>query len=150
MTGTSQANNIELIRMLNRSGHGIAYSQMEEINTVLCLQKMALAHDNEDPLPEKIQSYVQTTLAWDNIDRLEETLSGAWNSHRVNGLPSKPLHFGLILPQAQNWASLNEEKKHWFLNNFHCPTIQPWWMLWSSSDSIRWGNIRTHLAGSKN
>lgn len=63
--------------MLNRSGHGIAYSQMEEINTVLCLQKMALAHDNEDPLPKKIQSYVQTTLAWDNIDRLEETLSGA-------------------------------------------------------------------------
>ena len=63
--------------MLNRSGHGIAYSQMEEINTVLCLQKMALAHDNEGPLPEKIQSYVQTTLAWDNIDRLEETLSGA-------------------------------------------------------------------------
>ena len=50
---------------------------MEEINTVLCLQKMALAHGNEDPLPEKIQSYVQTTLAWDNIDRLEETLSGA-------------------------------------------------------------------------
>ena len=50
---------------------------MEEINTVLCLQKMALAHDNEGPLPEKIQSYVQTTLAWDNIDRLEETLSGA-------------------------------------------------------------------------
>lgn len=27
-----------------------------------------------------------TTLAWDNIDRLEETLSGAGTSHRVNGI----------------------------------------------------------------
>ena len=47
--------------------------------STLCFayKKMALAHGNEDPLPEKIQSYVQTTLAWDNIDRLEETLSGA-------------------------------------------------------------------------
>ena len=98
----SLTNNIELIKMLNRSGHGIAYSQIEEINTVFCLQKMALAHDNEDLLPERIHSYVQTTLAWDNIDRLEETLSGAGTSHRVNGLPSKPLHFGLILPQTQN------------------------------------------------
>ncbi|KAG0723975.1 hypothetical protein GWK47_041585 [Chionoecetes opilio] len=26
------------------------------------------------------------TLAWDNIDRLEETLSGAGTSHRVNGI----------------------------------------------------------------
>ena len=58
----SLTNNIELIRMLNRCGHGIAYSQMEEINTVLCLQKMALAHDNEDPLPEKIQSLFKQRL----------------------------------------------------------------------------------------
>ena len=96
----SLTNNIELIKMLNRCGH--ANSQIEEINTVLSLQQMALVHDNEDPLPEKIQSYVQTTLVWDNIDRLEETLSGAGTSHPVNGLPSKPLHFGRILPQTKN------------------------------------------------
>lgn len=52
----SLTNNIELIQMLNWCGHGIAYSQIEEINTVLCLQKMALVHDNEDPLPANSQS----------------------------------------------------------------------------------------------
>ena len=41
--------------MLNRCGHGIAYSQAEaEINITLCLQKMAFTPDNEVPLPENI------------------------------------------------------------------------------------------------
>ena len=31
-----------------------------------------------------------TTLAWDNIDRLEETLSGENTSHRVNGIAVQP------------------------------------------------------------
>jgi hypothetical protein len=82
----SLTNNVELIQMLNRCGHGIAYSQIEEMNTALCLQKMALTPDNAIPLPENIQPYINTTLAWDNIDRLEETLSGAGTSHRVNGI----------------------------------------------------------------
>ena len=37
-----------------------------------------------------------TTLAWDNIDRLEETVNGGGTSHRVNGIaiqekPSEPM-----------------------------------------------------------
>ena len=36
------ANNVELIQMLNRCGHGIVYSQLN------CLQKMALTPDNRD------------------------------------------------------------------------------------------------------
>ena len=44
---------------------------------------MGLTPDNEVPLPENIQAYVNTTLAWDNIDRLEDTLSGAGTSHQV-------------------------------------------------------------------
>ena len=66
-------NNVELIQMLNRSGHGLAYSQLEEINTALCFPKMAST--SEIPLPDNIQPHVSTTLALDNIDRLEETLS---------------------------------------------------------------------------
>ena len=54
-----------------------------------CLQKMALTPDNEVPLPENIQAHVNTTLAWDNIDRLEETLSGAGTTHRVNGIAAQ-------------------------------------------------------------
>ena len=72
-------NNVELIQMLNRCGHGIAYFQLEEINTALCLQKMA--SKSEIPLLDNILPHVSTTLAWDNIDRLEETLSGEGTSH---------------------------------------------------------------------
>lgn len=33
---------------------------------------------------------VFTTLAWDNIDRLEETLSGDGTFHRINGIAVQP------------------------------------------------------------
>ena len=67
--------------MLNRCWPWIAYSQIEEVNIALCLQKVALTPDNELPLPENIKAYVNTMLAWDKIDKLEETLSGAGTSH---------------------------------------------------------------------
>ena len=35
-------NNAELIQMINRCGYGIAYSQIEEMNIALCLQKNGL------------------------------------------------------------------------------------------------------------
>jgi len=72
--------NVELIQMLSQCEHGIAYTQIEEINTALCLQKMALTPDNDVPLPKNIQA----TLAWNNIDRIEETLYGPGTSHLVN------------------------------------------------------------------
>jgi len=59
---------------------------------------MALTPDNDVPLPENIQAHINTTLAWDNIDRLEETLSGAGTSHRVNGIAVQARHFGPSLP----------------------------------------------------
>ncbi|CAH3137149.1 unnamed protein product, partial [Porites lobata] len=43
-----------------------------------------------------------TTLAWDNIDRLEETLSGEGTSHRVNG----------IAVQARNLAPIPSQSSH--------------------------------------
>ena len=67
--------------MLNRCGHGIAYSQIEEINIAQRLQKMALTPDNKVPLPENIQAYVNAMLAWDDSEKLEETLSGAATWH---------------------------------------------------------------------
>ena len=104
-------NNVELIQVLNRCGHGIAYSQIEEINTALCLQKMALTLDNEVPLPENIQAYVNTTLAWHNIDRLEETLSGAGTSHRVNGIAVQARHFGPNLSSAPGIEQARTRKR---------------------------------------
>ena len=76
-------NNVDLIQILYCSNHRITYSQLEEINMALCLQKMASA--SEIPLSDNIQPLVCTTLAWNNIDCLEETLSGEGTSQRVNG-----------------------------------------------------------------
>ena len=102
-------NNVELIQMLSRCGHGIAYSQLEEINTALCLQKMASS--SEIPLPDNIQPHVSTTLAWDNIDRLEETLSGEGTSHRVNGIAVQVKHFGPQLPPESSTHIVKTKKR---------------------------------------
>ena len=38
------------------------------------------------PVSCNIKPHISTSLAWNNIDRLEETLSGGGTSHRVNGI----------------------------------------------------------------
>ena len=95
----SLTGNVELIRILNRLGHGISYSQLAEIDTALCLNKLSRFEDTV-PIPECIQPHVPTTLGWDNIDRLEETLSGKDTSHRVNGIAVQRKTCGPFLPRA--------------------------------------------------
>jgi len=80
----SLTGNVELIHTLNRFGHGVSSSVLQEIDTAICLQKLSL--ESEISLPLELHPGVFTTLAWDNIDRLEETLSGGGTSHRVNGI----------------------------------------------------------------
>ena len=82
--------NVELIKILNRLGHGISYSQLEEMDTSFCLQKLEASDKDDIPLPDSILPCIPTTLAFDNIDRLEETLTGAGTSHRVNGIIVQP------------------------------------------------------------
>ena len=69
----------------NRLGHGIAYSQMEEVDTAFCMQKISLSKVDA-VLPTNIDPEKFTTLAWDNIDRLEQRGSGGGTPHRVNGI----------------------------------------------------------------
>ena len=104
-------NNVELIQILNRCGHGVAYSQIEELNTALCLQKMAMNPENAVPLPDNIKPYISTSLAWDNIDRLEETLSGGGTSHRVNGIAIQARQFGPNLPPTQAIPGITKSKQ---------------------------------------
>ena len=85
---------VELNRILNRFGHGLSYSQIEEIDTALCLHKLARRNEDGVALPEFIQQFIQASCAWDNIDRLEETLSGGGTSHRVNGIIVQKKMFG--------------------------------------------------------
>lgn len=83
---------------------------------------MALAHDNEVPLPENMQPYVQTTLALDNIDRLEETFTIAGTSHRVNGIASKTSILAQCSLRHQELSKPRQSKEHWSFDKFNCPT----------------------------
>jgi len=65
------------------------------------MKKLAQTPDNDVPQPESIQPHINTTLAWDNIDRLEETLSGAGTSHRVNRIAVQEQHFGGPFPKPK-------------------------------------------------
>ena len=87
----SISGNVELIQILNRLGHGISYSQLEEVDTALCLQKLAMTPEDGVPLPSNIvHPGTDTVFAFDNIIRLEGTLSGGGTSHRVNGIALQP------------------------------------------------------------
>lgn len=92
--------NTELIQTLNKLGHGVSYSQLEENNTALCLQKLATASNQRVVLPASIKPHVFTNPAWDNIDRLEETLTGKGTSHRVNGIVVQANVYGPHLPRT--------------------------------------------------
>ena len=83
--------------MLNRLGHSVSYSQVEEIDTALCLQKLSQSEGGV-AVPRNIHAGVFTTLAWDNIDRLEEKSSGGATSHRVNGIA---VQAEMIVPQPR-------------------------------------------------
>ena len=60
--------NVELIKMLNRFGHGILYSKLKEIETALCLQKIENVNEMGVALPLYVYPRVPTTLAFDNIE----------------------------------------------------------------------------------
>ena len=87
----SLTGNVEVIKLLNRLGHGISYSKLEEIETALCTEKRKNGDASGVTLPSKIYSGVPTTLAFDSIDRLGEALSGGGTSHRVNGIVIQPM-----------------------------------------------------------
>ena len=89
--------NVELIWTLNSLEHGVSYSQLDENDTALCLQKLATDFNHRVALPCSIKPNVFTSLAWDNADRLEETLTRKGTSHRVNGIAVQAGHICLFL-----------------------------------------------------
>ena len=66
---------------------------------------------SEIPLPDNIQPHDSTTLAWDNTDRLKETLSGEETSHRVNGRAVQARHFGPQLPPEPSTRIVKTKKR---------------------------------------
>ena len=74
MTVKSLTGNVELITILNRFGHGLSYSQIEEVETALAEMQIA-KRQNGVFVPSVCYSDVAGVFCWDN-DLQEETLSG--------------------------------------------------------------------------
>ena len=88
----------------------MSYDQLEENDTAMCLQKLAMGFNQRAVLPVSIKPHVFTNLAWDNIDRLEETLTGKGTSHRVNGIAVQPKVYGPYPPMPE-LPSLDKQKQ---------------------------------------
>lgn len=81
--------NVELVKILNRFGHGISNTKLYELDTAFCRKKIKDT-DGLLGIPAEILPGIPTHLAYDNIDRREETLDGSGTSHRVNGIIIQP------------------------------------------------------------
>ena len=83
---TSLTNNTEVINILNRLGHCISYTSHEELETQVAMEALRVRDAETVFVPKDIVKNSMAILVFDNIDRLEETLSGEGTSHRVNGI----------------------------------------------------------------
>ena len=83
-------NNTEILKLINKFGHGISYDLVEEIETEYALEVINKQRENRVVIPANvIQEEARSTVALmvaDNIDNLECTLSGSGTSHRVNSI----------------------------------------------------------------
>ena len=61
---------------MNKLGHGVSYSVLQEILIEVAYKKIDDVDAEHVALPENCSSETFTILVEDNIDRLEETLSG--------------------------------------------------------------------------
>ncbi|XP_066917320.1 uncharacterized protein [Clytia hemisphaerica] len=83
-------NNVELIRTMNKLGHGISYDVVQSLLTEVAYQKVDSTDGEKVQLPETTEKETFAMLAEDNIDRLEETLSGEGTTHKVNSIIIQP------------------------------------------------------------
>ena len=77
MTVKGLTGSVELITILNRFGHSLSYSQMEELETSLADYQIA-KQQNGVITPDACSPNVPGVFCWDNNDLLDETLSGKW------------------------------------------------------------------------
>ena len=92
---TSLTNNTDLVQITNRCGHGVSYPQLEELNTAMCLQKLAATPENMVPLPENIKPYISTSLAsCARLAQLVKSLTANPGGPRFNPRPGRGLNFG--------------------------------------------------------
>ena len=87
----------EVITLLNRYGHGMSYDQVLEMETRLA-ENLFEEQEHGVILPKVVSPNVFSIFCWDNIDLLEETLSGRGTTHCINGIVVQRQVSGCALP----------------------------------------------------
>ena len=80
---------------MSRLRHGISYTKLEEYETVIAEKQIERQQDGIVS-PSNCQHDIPVTLAWNNNDLLEETLSGRETTHCTNGIVIKRLAFIVV------------------------------------------------------
>lgn len=78
----------EVINILHRLGHCASYDRIRAYETSLA----AYATRSAYKIPERFASGALITLVWDNMDFLEETLTGQGTTHHTNGIMTQLNH----------------------------------------------------------
>ena len=73
----------ELVKIMNRLRHEVSRSKVLEIEKTIVNSKLS---SSTTLIPNDINQHIATTAVYDNIDRVEETLSGCGTTHQVNGV----------------------------------------------------------------
>ena len=88
----SLTNCTELINIVCKYGQGISFTILEELETEYAINLIqdAQTGPNFVFVPEELVPNTTNITAWDNIDQVETTLTGAGTSHRCNGIGVQP------------------------------------------------------------
>ena len=81
LTGSAQ-----VIGLLNRFGHGVAYSQVLELDTALAVANVSEEKCCDSFIPQNIDLSRPAIFCYDNNDLQEETLAGSGTTHCTNGI----------------------------------------------------------------
>ena len=86
MTKHNMTGSKSVVTLINRFGHGISYTELEELQTAMA--ESCLNQNNADDvyLPSNINPSQRVSLCFDNNDINEETLTGSGTTHCTNGI----------------------------------------------------------------
>ena len=81
MTGSKS-----VVTLINRFGHGISYTELEELQTAMAASRLSQNNADDVYLPSNINPAQRVNLCFDNNDINEETLNGSGTTHCTNGI----------------------------------------------------------------
>ena len=81
MTGSKS-----VVTLINCFGHGISYTELEELQTAMAESRLSQNNADDVYLPSNINPAQRVNLCFDNNDINEETLSGSGTTHCTNGI----------------------------------------------------------------